>query len=544
MEEITTQDSSQATNTDLHSWWSSMDFPGKKLYSLKENGELIMSPLGKGKERTIGTLTADNAAIVLKALTDKFQEVAAKVNELQTEWNQSEDKMKMQGKVERTRDYLGHANAAGDFEPLIQQVAVMEQELEKQMEEHYQARLKLVQQAEGLADSDNWKETTQIMRDLPEQWKQLGHTDRHRGDELWNRLEAARTKFFDRKRQNQEDVSKEMLQNLDLKLELVEKAEKIAASEDWKETTEIFRQLIEDWKKIGRTLPEKNEELWHRFITAKNAFYDRKKAHFDTIQAEQEQNYLLKQAIVEKTEALKESTEWNKTTQALTELMDEWKKIGRVPLEKADEIWDRMNAAREHFFQAKRRHFETMRVELDDNYAQKLALLKRAEALKNSSQWRDATEEMNELMTEWKKIGPVPREHSDAIWEQFIGARKAFFERKDASREHRKQMMEKQRSQRVHQTHNFYNTVQSELKEEEERLADFKEGLQNITPGPKENELRQHLTKLIEQTEDKIKKKQKKLESVKKELDGMEKPEGRKEKQHLPAADTEANPEA
>lgn len=536
MEEVKTQDSNQAT--DLHTWWSSIDFPGKTQYSLKENGELVLTPAGKGKERTIGTLTAEGATAVLKALTDKFQEVTAKVNELQTEWNQAEDKMKMQGKVERTRDYLNNANAAGDFEPLLQQIAVMEQELDKKMEEHYQARLKLVEQAEGLADSDNWKETTQIMRDLPEQWKHAGHTDRHRSDELWNRMEAARTKFFDRKRQNQEDISKEMLQNLDLKLELVEKAEKIAASEDWKETTEVFRQLIEDWKKIGRTLPEKNEELWHRFITAKNAFYDRKKAHFDTIQAEQEQNYLLKQAIAEKTEALKESKEWNKTTQALTELMDEWKKIGRVPLEKADEIWDRMNAAREHFFQSKRRHFETMRVELDDNYAQKLALLKRAEALKTSNQWRDATEEMNELMTEWKKIGPVPREHSDTIWEQFIHARKSFFERKDANREQRKQVIEKQRHQRVSQARSFYHTIEAELKDEQDRLADFKEGLQNITPGPKENELRQHLTRLIAQTEDKIQKKQKKLESVKHELDELERSEAAREKQK-PAANAQ-----
>ena len=75
----------------------------------------------------------------------------------------------------------------------------------------------------------------------------------------------------------------------------------------------------------------------------------------------------------------------------------------------------------------------------EENYAQKLALLKRAEMLQDSTQWREATEELNELMTEWKKIGPVPRKHSNEIWERFIGARKKFFERKDANREKRKQ---------------------------------------------------------------------------------------------------------
>lgn len=513
----------------LQAWWNDTDFSGKELFELKENGELHIKPVRKGRDRMIGSLTTENAGIVLKALMDKFQEVEAKVKELKTEWEQSVDKLKLLGKVERTKDYLHHANAVGNYDLLFQEIEIMDQELHKLTEENYQARLKLVQQAEGLVDSESWKETTQIMRDLPEQWKKIGYTDKHRSDELWNKLEAARNKFFERKRQNQEDINKEMLQNLDLKMELVEKAENLAASEDWKETTEIFRNLIEDWKKIGRTLPEKNEELWHRFITAKNSFYDRKKGHFDTIQQEQEQNYVAKIALAERAEAMKDSKDWNKTVQAFADLMEEWKSIGRVPLEKADEIWNRLNAAREHFFQTKRRHFETVRVELDDNYAQKQALLKRAESLLHSNRWREATDEMNELMTEWKKIGPVPREHSNTIWEQFIAARKGFFERKDANREQRKQMLEKRRDQRMQQTVSFYRQIEDELKEEEERLADFKNGIQNITPGHKEQELRQHLEKLIAQTEDKINRKQKKLESVKKEMEEVERHENGKE---------------
>ncbi|RYD54671.1 MAG: DUF349 domain-containing protein [Sphingobacteriales bacterium] len=537
MEEVKTQEDSQVS--PLQAWWSGTQFSGKELYELKDNGELYLKPIGKGKERTIGTFTPENADFVLKALMDKFHEVEAKVRELQTEWSNTTDKLKILGKVERTKEYLHHSNAVGNYQTLLQEVDGMEQELHKLTDENYQARLKLVQQAEGLVDSDNWKETTQIMRDLPEQWKHIGYTDKHRSDELWNRLEAARNKFFDRKRQNQEDINKEMLQNLDLKMELVEKAEKLASSESWKETTEIFRQLIEDWKKIGRTLPEKNEELWHRFITAKNVFYDRKKGHFDSIQQEQEQNYAAKIALVERAESMKDSTDWNKTAQAFGELMEEWKAVGRVPLEKADEIWNRLNAAREQFFQAKRRHFETVRVELDDNYAQKLALLKRAEALQQSNRWREATDEMNELMTEWKKIGPVPREHSNTIWEQFIAARKGFFERKDANREQRKSMLEKRREQRVHQARSFYKQIEDELKEEQDRLADFKNGLENITPGHKEHELRQHLQKLIAQTEDKIQRKQAKLDSVKQEVAEIERQENIKE----PSAEMQESPQ-
>ncbi|MGC4058294.1 MAG: DUF349 domain-containing protein [Chitinophagaceae bacterium] len=118
--------------------------------------------------------------------------------------------------------------------------------------------------------------------------------DKKRNDALWDKLEKIKEHFFEEKRQHQEDISKEMLQNLDLKMELVDKAEALADSENWKETTEIFKQLMEDWKKTGRTIPDKNEALWQRFIAAKNNFYDRKKIHTDQIKVEQEANYAIK----------------------------------------------------------------------------------------------------------------------------------------------------------------------------------------------------------------------------------------------------------
>lgn len=504
-------------------WWEEAGITGKQYCTLKETGELILNAIAAYPGRTIGTLTDDNAATAVKALQDRFPEVEAKVSELQAEWDATEDKQKLVSKLSRVREYLLHTNAIGDFAALHSRLDVMDKHIIEITEEHYRNKLALVEQAEALAGNDNWKDTTQALRELSDKWKQTGFLDKHKNDELWARLEAARNTFFDRKRQHQEQQEKELLQNLDLKMELVEKAEALAHSEDWKETTETFRRLMDQWKTIGRTLSEKNEELWNRFIAAKNVFYDRKKLHFESIQQEQEANYLVKLALVEKAEAMQESREWNATSQAYADLMDEWKNAGRVPAEKADELWNRLTAAKEHFFQAKRLHFETVRVSLDDNHTQKLGLLKRAEALKNSTQWREATDELNELMAEWKKIGPVPREHSEKIWEAFIAARTHFFNRKDEDRERRKSHAEKQISNRTLQTRQFLVRLQEEIKEEEEKLADFRSGLDNITPGPKEEELRRHLEKLISQGEHKIRHKQEKVDEVQQQLQELEK---------------------
>lgn len=508
--------------TTLASWWEDAVFNGKEFCRINEQGELSLPGTPVYPARTIATLTPDNAEAVIRAMTEKFPEVENKVKELEEEWNGTEDKIKLLGKVTRTREYLLHANAIGDFGRLMQQVDSFEKELQALIEQNHQAKVALVEQAEGLIASDNYKEATQQLRDIAEQWKHIGYIEKDRSEALWNRLEAARNAFFERKRQHQEDQEKEMLRNLDLKLELVEKAEQLAASESWKESTEIFKQITEQWKHIGRTMPEKNEELWNRFIQAKNVFYDRKKLHFESIQTEQEGNYVKKLALVDQAESLKDSTEWNATSKLYTALMDEWKKIGKVPIEKADELWNRFSSAKEHFFSTKRHHFETVKVSLEDNYAQKLSLLKRAEELKNSNLWRETTEELNELMAEWKKAGPVPREHSERIWEQFLAARTHFFNRKDADRERRKSRAEQQRNSRTSQTRQFLYKLEDELKEEEEKLADFRESLENVTPGPKEQELRAHLQKLIGQTEQKIKNKEAKINDVRHQLTDLE----------------------
>ncbi|MBA3828752.1 MAG: DUF349 domain-containing protein [Taibaiella sp.] len=506
----------------LQAWWQEQSFPGKELYTLQENGELVLNALNGKKERVITTLAAQGAEHTLKALRDKYAEVEQKVKELETEWVSADDKLKMAGKVERLNDYLLSMVAIGNIDGLLSTVQGWEQTITALSDEVYNAKLKLAEEAEALADSEKWKETTQAFKEITDKWKQSSMPDKHRQDILWNRIEAARTKFYDRKRRQQEAHEHEMLQNLDLKMELVDKAEQLAASEKWKDASEGFRQLMEQWKPIGRTLPDKNEALWNRFIAAKNVFFDRKKAHADNIQKEQDANYIVKLALVEQAEALKDSTDWNGTSQAYAAILEQWKGTGRVPTEKSDELWGRMTAAKDKFFDAKRQHLETVRVSLEDNLAQKQAILKRAEALKNSTHWHDGTDEMNELMDEWKKIGPVPRALSNAMWEQFLSARKHFFNRKDEYRDSRKKHAIQHQASRLSQSREFIQKLQEEIKEEEERIADFNEGLKNITPGKKEQELREHLQKLIAQGEENIARRKAKVENVEKELAQME----------------------
>ncbi len=517
------------------SWWDALAFEGKDFTELRPDGMLVLKATPFAPARELQQLHPESAEATVKALTGKFSEVQTKVRELASEWNFSEDKKKLSGRVERVRDYLLHASAIGDFAPLYQQVGLWENHLQEGADKAYAERLALVEKAEALAAGDLKKEGLNELRELTEGWKATGYVDKERADALWQRFETARDTFYNRRREQQDSERAELQSNLDLKTELVDKAERLAASDDWKASTNAFTELMEQWKKTGRTFHDKNEALWQRFITAKNVFYDRKKEHFKEIQGEQDANYEKKLALIARAEEWSDSTDWNKTTDAYNALMDEWKAIGRVPAEKTEELWGRLSVAKDKFFNAKRAHFATMRVTYDDNLAQKQALVNRAETIQNSYEWRDATDEFAELMEEWKKIGPVARrDQNEALWQSFNKARKTFFNRKDEDRDRRRGHMEQARAGRLSQVQEFLSQLRAELKEFEEDLTDHHVAMANLGTSKIDAQIRANLERLISQGSPKLEKKRQKITEVEAQLseltrDGSRKPQAQQQ---------------
>lgn len=534
----TTNQTALSTTEQLQLWWNAKSFPGKEYCSLEEGGQLRVKPF---THKTMSVLSQATGDAVIQNLTEKFSELSKQCTELEKEWNEASDKLKLMGKINRFHDHIKQTNAIGDFNSLLATISQFESDIQTQIEKNYQEKCALLAEAQAMTlEHNNWKDMTQKFKDFGERWKSLGYVDKKRNEELWDKLERIKAKFFEDKRNHQEEIGKEMLQNLDLKMELADKAEALANSENWKETSEIFKQILEEWKSIGKTMPEKNEALWQRIISAKNNFFDRKKIHTDHIKVEQEANYEKKLAIVEKAESIKDTTEWAMTTQAYADLMTEWKGIGSVPTEFSNLLWDRFNAAKEVFFNAKRAKTELFKTMLEENYIKKQSLVERVEALKESNNWRATSEEMNLIFEEWKKIGQVAKEHSEVQWEQFIAARKYFFNRKDEDRARRnadrkrrdeeldqqraaqKQQEEKNKAQRIIDLKKSLEEMIFESTDEEAQIIEFNESLHNISEGPKSEELKKHLGQLVIEIDQRIKDRAPKIERLQAQIAQME----------------------
>jgi ribosomal protein S15P/S13E len=503
----------------LQEWWTAKQFPEKEFCQLDEKGALRVAGLG---DRIVATLNHVTGDTVVQNLLDKFRELQKHVEEFEKDWSATTDKLKLLSRLGKLSDSLEHVHAIGNFEPIAAQLKTWNNALGAEIDRHYAEKEALVKEAESLSVvNNNWKDITQRLKEITEQCKNIGYVDRKRNDALWERLEKIKEHFFEEKRQHQEEISKEMLQNLDLKMELVEKAEALTNSENWKETSELYKQLMEDWKKTGRTIPEKNEALWQRFISAKNHFYDRKKLHTEQIRVDQEANYSLKLAIVEKAEAIQHSTDWGVTAKAFNDLMEEWKKTGSAG-DQSNALWNRFSGAKTAFFNAKKAHANEYKNMLDENFQKKKALIDRAEILKNSNNWKEATEEINRLFDEWKQIGHAGKEHKEHLWEQFISARKHFFRRKDEDRERRKVVFEKHKEVENIQIRQKLVNMEAENAEDQSQIDELQQNLQGELNGPKAAELRAHMEQLIVEIRERIEKRSTKIASIKAEVDKAE----------------------
>lgn len=527
----------QQNNTPdlLLQWWNNLHFEGKETCLFDPaTGELSLK---NGKK--LGVLNPVTGETVIQNLTEKYLHLCNQLQELETEWQSTEDKLKLASKIERINESLDRHKYIGETEKLLQRIETMNKNIRTTIEANYQAKVEIVNTASSLSiENNNWRDIGNQLKELQEQWKTIGYVDKKRNDELWNKLEEIRSRFFEEKRHHHEDIEKEMLQNLDLKMELVEKARMLAASEDWKGTSELFKQLLDDWKKTGRTIPEKNEQLWQDFIQAKNHFFERKRLHTENIKTEQEVNMQRKTELIEKAEMLQNSTDWTITANAFNDLMSEWKQIGPVPSEHSETLWQRFSSAKETFYAAKKSEAERYKQTLRENYNQKMALIERAEAIKNSTNWRETTDEMNQLLDEWKKIGHVGKEHKEVLWERFITARKHFYNRKDQDREKRRQQQQKNKELHLIQTKNFLHTLIKESEDETARIEEFRQTLNENIDGPKSDEIKAQLHKLIEEFQQKIKNREPKIESLKKEIEIQELGKNLEEEN---SADTEEN---
>ena len=287
-----------------------------------------------------------------------------------------------------------------------------------------------------LEKQEDVKVTFPEFRSIQDRWKAVGPVPVQNFRNLNETYQLYVEQFYDMVNINRELRDLDFKKNLEAKTAFCEEAEALAQRSDVVEAFRELQKLHEQWKDYGPVEKQYRESIWERFKAATAVINRNHQAHFEGLKEQQEANLVAKTALCEKAEAIAaaemaNANEWNAATKALEEIQKEWRGIGFASKKDNQKIYDRFRAACDAFFARKKEFYAGFKESINENLARKLAICEQAEALKDSTDWKATADTLIDLQKQWKEIGAVPRQKSDALWKRFRAACDSFFEARD-----------------------------------------------------------------------------------------------------------------
>ena len=312
-----------------------------------------------------------------------------------------------------------------------------EQEAEKL--ENLTKKLDIIEKIKAMITTpEDANKSYQEFKTLQQQWREIKNVPAEKANELWRNYQLYVEQFYDMLRLNSEAREYDFKKNLELKTALCEAAEKLAEEEDVISAFHQLQKLHQEYREIGPVSKELREEIWNRFKAASTVINKRHQQHFEGIRAKEEDNLARKTVLCEKVEAIaaeenKGSGDWEKHTKQIIDIQTEWKTIGFAPQKMNVKIFERFRAACDDFFGRKAEYFKGLKDTFKENADKKRALIEKAKALQDSTDWKSTSDKLIALQKEWKTIGMVPKKLGDQLWEEFLGACNKFFEARNAA---------------------------------------------------------------------------------------------------------------
>lgn len=314
---------------------------------------------------------------------------------------------------------------------------MQQQEAEKQA--NLEKKLEIIEKIKAMATSpDEAGKSYNEFKELQQQWKDIKNVPADKANELWRNYQLYVEQFYDLLKLNSEAREYDFKKNLEMKTKLCEAAEKLADEEDVISAFHQLQELHQQYREIGPVAKELREEVWARFKAASTVINKRHQQHFEDLRAKEEVNLARKTALCEKVEELgkaenKGAADWEKRSKEIIDIQNEWKTIGFAPQKMNVKIFERFRAACDDFFGRKAEYFKALKVTFSENIEKKKALVEKAQALADSTDWKATSDKLIALQKEWKTVGMVPKKLGDQLWQEFLGACNKFFEARNAA---------------------------------------------------------------------------------------------------------------
>ncbi len=309
-------------------------------------------------------------------------------------------------------------------------------EQEKEREENLAAKQQVIEDLKALVDTqEDVSSSFPAFREIQNRWREIGPVPAQNFRNLNDTYQFLVEKFYDMVKINRDLRDLDFKKNLEAKEAFCQEAEKLAENENVVDAFRELQKLHEQWKEFGPVAKEFREAIWDRFKAATAVINKKYQAYFEGQKEKFAENLQAKTALCEKVEAfaaqeIASSNEWNAISKKIEDIQKEWRSIGFASKKDNQKIYDRFRAACDAFYGRKREFYSQYKDSMNENLDKKLAIIEKAEALKESKEWKKTTDLFIELQKEWKEIGAVPRKKSEQLWKRFRAACDAFFDAK------------------------------------------------------------------------------------------------------------------
>jgi len=296
----------------------------------------------------------------------------------------------------------------------------------------------LIVELKTLIDTEkNIGKAIQIIKDIQEKWRSTGSIPRNKRQEIQKEYSNLMDDFQYNINIYKEIKDHDLVKNGRLKNTLVEQLKTLLQEDNIKTLETKLHQIQNEWNEIGGTSAEEWEKLKTDYWETVNELYKKVRLFYDGRREEQKENIVKKLALIDKVDEVLEldcetQSEWQKSTNKIIAIQNEWKTIGFGPKKENEIVWRGFRAKCDIFFNAKKEFFKDINSEFDKVKNQKLLLIEKVKAIKDSTDWNETTKFIVNIQKDWKKLGSAGQRHENKLWKNFRDPIDTFFDRKDA----------------------------------------------------------------------------------------------------------------
>ncbi len=313
------------------------------------------------------------------------------------------------------------------------------QKQEEERANNLKHREEIIEKIKNMATSpEEANKSFNAFKQLQQEWKEIGAVPPEKANETWKTYQLYVEQFYDLLNLNREAREYDFKKNLEQKTRLCEEAEKLAEETDVISAFHQLQELHAQYRETGPVAKDLRDEIWTRFKNASTVINKKHQQHFEELRAREEENLTKKTALCEKVEAIaqeenKGTADWEKHSQEIIAIQQEWKTIGFAPQKMNVKIFERFRTACDDFFGRKAEYFKEIKKRFAENAEKKRVLVEKAKALADSTDWKSTSDKIIALQKEWKTIGTVPKKLGDRLWNDFLAACNQFFEARNAA---------------------------------------------------------------------------------------------------------------